>query len=308
MRTLEEYDVIIVGAGPAGLTAAIYCARYGLNTAFFESPVPSQLAVLPFIENYPGFVGKGSELLEIMKEQAKKAGAKHVFKTVEKIGKVNEKFQVIADSEKYLAKTVIVATGGTHKELGIPGEREFLGKGVSYCATCDGIFFKGKKVVVIGGGNSAATDALYLHEIGCDVTIVHRRDELRAEKALQDEVFKRGISILWNCLPTRIEGDKKVRKIILFNKKTNKEFEVETEAVFIAIGLRPRTEIVAGLVELDSAGYIKVDRTQSTTCHGIFAAGDCCSNPLKQVVTACGEGAIAANSAFEYIKKLETKT
>ncbi len=299
-----EYDVIIVGAGPAGLTAAMYCARYGLKTAFFESTIPSQLAVLPFIENYPGFIGKGSDLLKIMKEQAKKAGAEHIFKTVDKVKKINNMFEIYAENERYKARAVIIATGGTHKELGIPGEREFLGKGVSYCATCDGIFFKGKKVVVIGGGNSAATDAIYLHEIGCKVTIVHRRDELRAEKALQDEIFKRKIPILWNCLPVKIVGDKTVKKIILFNKKTNEEFEYETDGVFIAIGLRPRTEIVAGLVELDSAGYIKVDRKQATSCKGIFAAGDCCSSPLKQVVTACGEGAIAANSAFEYIKEI----
>lgn len=304
----REYDVIIIGAGPAGLTAAIYSARYGLSTAFFETVDPaSQLSLTPIIENFPGFEGSGFELLDKMKNQALKFGAEHKFENVEKLRKVNEKFEVVTESGKYYAKALIIATGGKHKELGVPGEREFVGRGVSYCATCDGHFFRGKKVLVVGGGNTAVTDAIYLKEIGCDVTLVHRRDELRAEKALQEELFSREIPVIWNSVVLRIEGNEKVERVVLLNRVTNEESAVEVDGVFIAVGIRPATDIVMDLgVERDSAGYIKVDRKQRTSVEGVFAAGDCCDNPLKQVVTACGDGAVAANSAFEYVKMMKS--
>ena len=303
----KEYDVAIVGAGPAGLTAAIYSARYGLRTVFFETVDPaSQLSLTPIIENFPGFEGNGFELLEKMKNQALKFGAEHRFENVEKLRKTNGGFEVITESGVYRAKAVIIATGGKHRELGVPGEKEFVGKGVSYCATCDGHFFRGKKVRVVGGGNTAVTDAIYLKEIGCDVTLVHRRDELRAEKALQEELFKRGIPVIWNSIVLRIEGDERTKKAVLLNRVENREFEVEIDGVFIAVGIRPATDMVMDLgVERDSAGYIKVDRRQRTNVEGVFAAGDCCDNPLKQVVTACGDGAVAANSAFEYVKMMK---
>ncbi|AEA47980.1 thioredoxin-disulfide reductase [Archaeoglobus veneficus] len=295
-----EYDVAIIGAGPAGLTAAIYAGRYGLRTVFFES-MPSQLAVVPFIENYPGFEGSGYELLEKMKEQATKF-AEHRFESVEELKKDGDIFVVKTDSGEYRVKAVIVATGGKHKELGVPGEKEFVGRGVSYCATCDGHFFRGKRVLVIGGGNTAVTDAVYLKEIGCDVTLVHRRDALRADRALQDELFKRNIPVIWNSVVERIEGSNRVERVVLLDRVKNEKFVVEADGVFIAVGIRPQTEIVVNLgVERDSKGYIKVDRRQATSVPGVFAAGDCCDNPLKQVVTACSDGAIAANSAFEYI-------
>ncbi len=304
----KDYDVIVIGAGPAGLTAAIYSARYGLRTAFFETVDPaSQLSLTPVIENFPGFEGNGFELLERMKNQALKFGADHKFENVEKLRKVNGGFEVITESGVYRAKAIIIATGGKHRELGIPGEKEFVGKGVSYCATCDGHFFRGKKVLVVGGGNTAVTDAVYLKEIGCDVTLVHRRDELRAEKALQEELFKRDIPVIWNSIVLRVEGDEKVERAVLLNRVENREFAVETDGVFIAVGIRPATDIVMDLgVERDSAGYIKVDKKQRTNVEGVFAAGDCCNNPLKQVVTACGDGAVAANSAFEYVKMVSS--
>ena len=303
----KEYDVIIIGAGPAGLTAAIYSARYGLSTAFFETVDPaSQLSLTPIIENFPGFEGSGFELLEKMKNQALKFGAEHKFENVEKLRRVNGKFEVVTESGEYYARALIIATGGKHRELGVPGEREFVGRGVSYCATCDGHFFRGKKVLVVGGGNTAVTDAIYLKEIGCDVTLIHRRDELRAEKALQEELFSRNIPVIWNSVVLRIEGEEKVERVVILNRMTNEESVLEVDGVFIAVGIRPATDMVMDLgVERDSAGYIKVDRKQRTNVEGVFAAGDCCDNPLKQVVTACGDGAVAANSAFEYVKMMK---
>ncbi len=302
----REFDVAIIGAGPAGLTAAIYATRYGLKTVVFETVEASQLSLAPKIENYPGFEGSGFELLERIKRQALKFGAVHKFEHVERLRKDGDFFIVKTDMAEYKAKALIIATGGKHRELGVPGEKEFVGRGVSYCATCDGNFFRGKKVAVVGGGNTAVTDAIYLHEIGCDVVLIHRRDELRAEKALQEELFKRNIPVIWDSIVLRIEGKERVERLILLNRKTNEERVLEVDGVFIAVGITPATDLVMDLgVERDVAGYIKVDKRQRTNVPGVFAAGDCCDNPLKQVVTACADGAIAANSAFEYIKMMQ---
>ena len=302
----REFDVAIIGAGPAGLTAAIYATRYGLKTVVFETVEASQLSLAPKIENYPGFEGSGFELLERIKRQALKFGAVHKFEHVERLRKDGDFFIVKTDMAEYKAKALIIATGGKHRELGVPGEKEFVGKGVSYCATCDGNFFRGKKVAVVGGGNTAVTDAIYLHEIGCDVVLIHRRDELRAEKALQEELFKRNIPVVWDSIVLRIEGKERVERLVLLNRKTNEERVLEVDGVFIAVGITPATDLVMDLgVERDVAGYIKVDKRQRTNVPGVFAAGDCCDNPLKQVVTACADGAIAANSAFEYIKMMQ---
>ena len=302
----KEFDVAIIGAGPAGLTAAIYSARYGLKTVVFETVEASQLSLAPKIENYPGFEGSGFELLEKIKKQALKFGAIHKFEHVEKLKKNGDRFIIKTDASEYEAKALIIATGGKHKELGVPGEKEFVGRGVSYCATCDGNFFRGKKVAVIGGGNTAVTDAIYLHEIGCDVVLIHRRDELRAEKALQEELFKRNIPVVWDTVVLRIEGGDRVERLVLLNRRTNEESVMEVDGVFVAVGITPATDMVMDLgVERDAAGYIKVDKRQRTNVPGVFAAGDCCDNPLKQVVTACADGAIAANSAFEYIRMMQ---
>lgn len=304
---MTEYDVIVVGAGPAGATAALYAARYGMSVAFFDTVDPvSQLSLAPKVENYPGFEGSGFELLERMRNQAIKFGAQYKFEKVLKLKRENGKFVVITENDVYRAIALIIATGGRHRELGVEGEKEFLGRGVSYCATCDGHFFKGKKVIVVGGGNSAVEDALYLKDLGCDVTLVHRRDELRAEKALQEELFKRKIPVVWNTVVRRIEGGERVERVVLLNRITNEEKVVEVDGVFISVGMRPATDIVMDLgVERDSAGYIKVDRKQRTNVEGVFAAGDCCDNPLKQIVTACGDGAVAANSAYEFVKMMK---
>jgi len=298
------FDVAIVGAGPAGLTAAIYCARYGLKTIIFEDPTNiSQLAIAPFIENYPGFEGSGFDLIKKMKEQALKFGATHKFEKVVDIKKNGEKFIIKTDKSEYEAKAIILATGGKHKELGVEGEKEFRGRGVSYCAVCDGFFFKGKKVIVVGGGNSALVEAIYLKDLGCDVTVVHRRDKFRADEIIQRQFYERNIPVLWNTVVEKIVGTNKVEKVILRNVKTGEKSEMEVNGVFIAIGIKPQTELALKLgVELDSEGYIKVDRNQATNVEGVFAAGDCCNNPLKQVITACGDGAIAAYSAYQFLK------
>jgi len=297
-----EFDVAVIGAGPAGLTSAIYTTRYGLKTVVFEDPTnPSQLALAPKIENYPGFEGTGLELLTKMKEQAEKFGAEIRVERVVNIEKA-EGFIVKTDEGEYKAKAVILAMGGKHRKLGVVGEDEFLGRGVSYCAVCDGFFFKDKKVLVVGGGNTALSDAIYLHDLGCDVKIVHRRDEFRADKVLQDRVFERGIDVIWNSVVERIEGKDRVERVVLKDVKSGEKKVVETDGVFIAIGVEPNVELAVKLgVELEN-GYIKVDRLQRTNVEGVFACGDCCNNPLKQVITACGDGAIAGYSAYEYIK------
>lgn len=301
------YDVAVIGAGPAGLTCAIYTCRYGLKTIVFEDPTnPSQLSLAPQIENYPGFEGSGLELLTKMREQAEKFGAVIKVERVVDVSKDEGVFKIKTDEGEYDAKAIVFATGGRHRELGVEGEKEFVGRGVSYCAVCDGFFFKGKKVLVVGGGNTALVDALYLHDLGCDVTIVHRRDEFRGDKVLQDRVFERGIKVIWNSVVVRIEGDEKVRKVVLRNVKTGDEFEIEVDGVFIAVGVEPNTDLAKKLgVELDDKGYIKVDRYQRTNVEGVFACGDCCDNPLKQVVTACGDGARAGYSVHEFISRMK---
>ncbi len=298
-----EFDVAIIGAGPAGLTAAIYSTRYGLKTVVFEDPSRiSQLAIAPFIENYPGYEGTGLDLISKMKDQANKFGAEHKLEKVEDVGRDGDLFVIKTDSGEYKAKAVIIATGGKHRELGIQGEKEFVGRGVSYCAVCDGFFFRGKKVAVVGGGNTALADAIYLKDLGCDVVVIHRRDKFRADQALQKQFFDRNIPVIWDSVVERIEGKGKVERIIIRNVKTGETKEMEVDGVFIAIGIQPQTEIASKLgVEMDSYGYIKVDKRQATNVDGVFAAGDCCDNPLKQVITACGDGAVAAHSAYEYI-------
>ncbi len=239
-----------------------------------------------------------------MREQAEKFGAEIRVERVVEVSKGDGFFEIVTDEGRYKAKALILATGGKHRELGVEGEREFVGRGVSYCAVCDGFFFKGKRVLVVGGGNSALSEALYLHDIGCDVTIVHRRDEFRGEKLLQDRVFQRGIKVIWNSVVERIVGDERVKKVVLRNVKTDEVFEIDVDGVFIAIGLKPNTDLAKRLgVELDERGYVKVDRYQRTNVEGVFACGDCCDNPLKQVITACGDGAIAGYSAYRYLSQ-----
>lgn len=296
------FDVAIVGAGPAGLTASLYSARYGLKTIVFEAFDPvSQLSMASRIENYPGFEGSGIELLERMKEQALKAGAEIRTEKIVKIVKKDYGFLLIGEKE-YEARAVIIATGGRHRSAGFENEDAFVGRGVSYCATCDGALYRGKNVIVYGSGREAVSDAIYLHDIGCNVKLISR-SPLRVEKAMLDELFKRGIEIIANANLRRVEGKGRVERVVVFLRDKKEKIAMDCDAVFVAIGMRPVTSLAAELgVELDSMGYIKVDREQKTNVPGVFAAGDCCNNPLKQVVTACGDGAIAAFSAYKFLK------
>ncbi|MEK6599487.1 MAG: thioredoxin-disulfide reductase [Deltaproteobacteria bacterium] len=298
------YDVIIIGGGPAGLTAGIYAQRARLKTLLLEKEmVGGQIAVSDVIENYPGFPSiSGADLMEKFEGHAKGLGLEIKLTDVLSV-QDNGKEKVIKTSEGDLAsKTLIVATGAKPSRLGIPGEKEFTGKGVSYCATCDGPFFKGQRVLVIGGGDTAVKEAVYLSRIAGKVYIVHRRDQLRAEKIIQEKALSiPNIEMLWSHVLKEIKGKKGVEKVVLQNLKDNSLKEIDAEGVFIFVGINPTTDFVD--VEKDKSGFIKTNQDMQTSVKGIFAAGDCRTTPLKQVSTAVGDGAIAAFMAEKYIEE-----
>ncbi len=296
-------DLVIVGAGPAGLTAAIYAERSGLSTVVLErGNIGGQVALTPVVENYPGYTRiAGKTLVDLMAEQALQYAEIHQGEGVSDIERTGEGlFRVVTDSAVYLAKAVILATGAEHKRLGVPGEKRFFGRGVSYCATCDGYFFKdGKKVVLVGGGNTAVTEVLYLDSIGVDVTLIHRRDRLRAEERLQQSLRERRIPILWNTVVEEILGDTVVNAVKIRNLKDDRTSVMPVDGVFVAIGYEPLNELARKLgLELTGEGYIKVDERQRTSMKGVYAAGDI-TGGIKQIVTAVGQGSIAAITAFE---------
>jgi thioredoxin reductase (NADPH) len=300
------YDLIIIGGGPAGLTAGIYAVRYGLDTVVLEKNVlPGQIAATDIIENYTGFTAiSGPELMQKFKEHAESAGVKIEFAHVSLVRSENEKKVVVTDNGDFEAKAVIIATGANPKKLGIPGEDEFLSKGVSYCATCDAPFYKGKTVMVVGGGESALTDALILSNIAKKVYVVHRRDKLRACTILQQRASKRdNIEIIWDTIPEKIEGKAKVENIILRNLKTDTVSSMPVDGVFIYVGIRPNTEFVN--VNKNGSGFIVTNEKLETSVGGIYAAGDCRNTPIWQVVTAVADGAVAAVFAHEYILGLK---
>jgi thioredoxin reductase (NADPH) len=301
---VSEYDVIVIGAGPSGATAALNLVRAGLKTAFFESTTtPSSLSIAPLIENYPAFEGKGYELLDLMRVQAMKAGAEYKMEPVIRVEKENKKFRVFSEYGEYSASAIIIATGGKHRELGVPGEKEFIGKGVSYCAVCDGNFFKGRRVLMVGGGYGAVNESIYLKDVGCDVSLITKREFPAAESALLEKFNEKKIPVIGRSRVLRIEGGNRVERVIIQNIDTGEEKVIEADGVFIAVGKKPQTEIFSEIgVRMDSKGYIIVDKFQATNVEGVFAAGDCCDNPLKQIVTACGDGAVAAQSAYKYLK------
>ena len=304
------YDLAVIGAGPAGLTAAIYAARACLKTVVLESfALASQVSLTEEIENYPGFVEgiKGFELLQNFKRQAERFGAEFVLQEAVAIEK-REKIWIIRTSPPGSVKSlaVIVATGASAKKLGIKGEDKFRGKGVSYCATCDGAFFRNKVVCVIGGGDTAVEEALFLTRFASKVKLIHRRQQLRAAKILQERVFSHSqVELVLNSLPQEIVGEGKVSGVKVLNKETQKENIIECEGVFIFVGNVPNTDFVKSLLGCDESGYIKVDAEMKTSQEGIFACGDCCSKFLRQVVTACGDGAVAAFSAQKYLEDLK---
>ena len=299
----EHYNVIIVGAGPAGLSAAIYTARMGLKTLVIGETL-GMAAEASIIENYPGFIQiSGLELVEKMREQAENCGAVlHIPETALKLELKEKNKKVETDGGTYTCEAVIIATGCTHKKLNIPGEEEFKGKGVSYCATCDGPLFRNRKVLVVGGGNAAAMAALYLNDLASKVFLVHRRSDLRAEEVLKKRVLNSSIQVLWNSEIKKINGNKKVESVTILNNKTGEEKLVEVDAVFIYVGEQPRNELVkdAG-VTLDKEGFIVVNRKQETNLEGVYASGDV-TGGVRQIGTAVGEGIVAAVNVYLYLK------
>lgn len=301
---MEEYDIIIIGAGPGGLTAGIYAGRQGTKTLILDKGLAGGVGrEVPEMENYPGFdLISGLALIEKMKAQCEKNVEIHEFERVNSVLEDEDKFKVETEKATYITKTVIIATGSEHQHLNVPGEDTFKGLGVSYCATCDGLFFQNKDIIMVGGGNTALQEAIFLSNLGCKVTIVHRRDEFRAQKILQDKIKEKGIKTLTDTVVESINGKQVVESVTLKNVKTGDIFEEPTDAVFISIGYKPHTKIAEELgVELDETNHIITDKWQKTNKKHIYSAGDVCGG-LKQWVVACGEGALAATSAYRDIE------
>ena len=304
------YDLIIIGGGPAGLSAGVYAVRFGLDTLILErNEISGQISMADIVENYLGFPSiSGLELMERYRTHAQEVGVKTSITEVLSVRTEDAKKIVSTDSGDLEAKAVIIATGANPKQLGVPGEKELISKGVSYCAICDGPFFKNKTVVVVGGGNSAVTDALFLSKVAQKVYLIHRRERLRAAKVLQDRAdATSNIEIMLNTRILEIigskEGVKKVEKIVLEDVNSKETRELATNGVFIYVGIHPNTEFVN--VEKDSEGFINTDRWMETSEKGIYAAGDCSNTPIWQLVAAVRDGAIAATAAYEYIEGIK---
>jgi thioredoxin reductase (NADPH) len=298
----KKYDLIIVGAGPAGLTAGLYAVRSGLKSIIISKDIGGTTNSILELENWPGFKGSGTELMKQFYEQVKKYGVDFIMTDVGDIKKENEEFVVETKNKIFKSKAIILATGTKRKELNIPGEKEFKGKGVSYCVTCDAFFFKDKIVGVIGGSDCAATSALSLSDIAKKVYVIYRGEKLRCEdinsKKLEE---KENVEIIYGAIPKEIKGDEKVKSLIIKNEKDK---EIEVDGLFIEIGAVALTKFVKNLkLKLDKEDYIVVDEEMKTSISGIFAAGDVTHHKLKQVIVAAGQGAIAAKSAHEYLKK-----
>ncbi len=305
---MDEYDVIIVGSGPAGLTAGIYAGRQGLKTLILEKGVAGGAGLMvPNMENYPGFeVVSGKQLIEYTKKQTLKYAEIKEFEEVTDIEILDKaKIKVSTQKNEYNSKSVILCTGTTHRKLGVPGEDELLGKGVFFCAVCDGPLFVGKRILVIGGGNTAVQGALFLDHIGSYVAVVHRRDELRAEKYLKEKLDEREIPIIWDTVLDEIKGEMLVNKVVLHHLKKDIKKEYDIDGIYIAIGESPVNEIAESIgVEIDKRGYINADKSQETNIPFVYAAGDI-TDGVNQWVVACSEGAIAALSAYDDLIKLE---
>ena len=304
---MEDWNLIIIGAGPAGLTAGIYAGRSRLETLVLEEKMSGgEAAVTPLVENYPGFETiSGLKLIEKMTAHCKKFGAQiNELEEAVSLDITGEKKLVKTNANTYSASAVIIATGTHNRQLNVPGEEKFQGRGVSYCALCDGAFFKDKKVVVVGGGNSAATSALYLSNIVAKVKLVHRRNQLRAELTVVENLKRQNVEFLWDSVVKEVKGNNVVKNVILQNNKTGEKSEVEVDGVFVQIGEVPNTQLVreAG-IEVDKGGYIIVDVRQRTNVPGVFAAGDVTNGSVKQIGTAVGQAIVAATEAFGYIKR-----
>ena len=300
----ELYDYIIIGAGPAGLASAQYADRGGPKCIVLDmAGAGGQVTQITELENYPGVfpVVNGTDFMMGMQKQAESFGARIEMVQVTSIDKTGNNYVVKSRNKTFEAPALCLATGAFHRNLEVPGEMELTGRGVSYCAVCDGPFFKNKKIVVVGGGDSACSEAVYLSSISPDVTIIHRRDTFRAQKAVVDKMVAAGVKTVFDSVVKAVNGDAKVESVTLENVKTGEQTKLECDAVFVFTGMLPRTELVEMLPK-DEAGYIKTNEKMETIMPGLYAAGDVRSKSFRQVVTAVSDGAIAANSAREYIK------
>lgn len=308
----NHHKVIIIGSGPAGFTAGLYAGRANLSPVIFEGIQPGgQLTITTEVENYPGFAKgiMGPELMEIMREQAQRFGAASIYKAITKVDFSRRPFKLWADQEEYTADAVIVATGASAKMLGLPSEKEYMGYGVSACATCDGFFFKNQEVIVIGGGDTAIEEATFLTKFASKVTIVHRRDQLRASKIMQDKAFKNPkIAFIWDTvleevLGNEVNGKKSVVGVRLKNINTGAVSEMKADGVFLGIGHKPNTDLFKGQLEMDDVGYLKLQgRGTRTNIAGVFAAGDVADSVYRQAVTAAGSGCAAAIDAERWLE------
>jgi thioredoxin reductase (NADPH) len=305
----KTYEVIIIGGGPAGMTAGLYATRSRLNTLLIElGLLGGQITTTEFIENYPGFPEgiNGSELSQLMEEQAKRFGLETIHQEVLEVKLEGDQKVVRTHESDYHSEALIISSGTEYRKLGIPSEDAFIGKGISFCATCDGAFFKDSRVVVVGGGDSALTEALFLTKFAKEVTIIHRRDTLRATKIYQERTFANPkIKFLWNSVIQEIKGDNTVQSILVKNLKTHKVEEFQAEGIFLFVGILPKTQFLKGLVQMDEEGYIITNEKCETSVKGIFAAGDCRKKLLRQITTAVGDGATAAFAAEKYLEGKE---
>lgn len=304
---MDNYDVIIIGSGPAGLTAAIYSARAELKTAVIAGNVPGgQLTWTTEVENFPGFSDgiMGPELMSNMEKQAKRFGVEFINGDVADVDLGQKPFKLSAGSNNYSAKVFIIATGASARWLGVPGEEELKGKGISACATCDGFFFKAKDVIVIGGGDSAMEEATFLTKFAKSVTVVHRESEFNASKVMQKRVSDNPkISVIWDSEVTKFNGNVKLESVLLKNRKTGEEVEKPIDGVFVAIGHVPNTALFKGKIELDTAGYVIAKDETKTSIEGIFVAGDVSDRKYRQAITAAGAGCKAAIDAERYLEQ-----
>lgn len=306
-KKVLDFDVIILGGGPGGFSAGIYATRGALKTAIVDISMmggaPSNYLEL---ENYPGFplIG-GFELMEKFEEQADKFGVdKYSMQEIQSVDLATKTIETL--DYTFRARAIIIATGAQAKKLGIEGEAEFLGRGVSYCAVCDGAFYKDKEVCVVGGGNAAVEEAMYLTKFAKKVRIIHRRDALRADKIVQERAFKNeNLEFIWNAVPVEIKGDKTVESFIIKDVQTDELKEIKTDGVFPYIGFSPNSGDFNGQIRQDDAGFIHVDENMQTSIAGVFAIGDVRVTPLRQVITAAADGAIAACAAVKHIEELE---